>query len=188
MTQTATSRLDELAGSWVIDPVHSNFDFVARHMMVSKVRGSFSEFEGNFTIDPEASKSSAEVTLKSASVDTKHADRDAHLRSPDFFDVDRYPEITFRSTGVESISADRAQMTGDLTIKDVTRPVTLDVIFDDYVAKDAYGSARAGFSASTKVNREDFGLTWNVALETGGVVVGKDITLDLQIAATRIDE
>lgn len=188
MTQTAESRLHELAGRWVIDSAHSNFDFVAKHMMVSKVRGSFTEFEGTFTVDPDVSKSSAEVTLEAAGVDTKHADRDAHLKSPDFFDVEKYPEITFRSTGVEIISADESRMTGDLTIKDVTKPVTLDVVFDDYVAKDAFGSARAGFSATTKVNREDFGLTWNVALETGGVLVSKEITLDLQVAATRIEE
>ncbi|MBA2273788.1 MAG: YceI family protein [Actinobacteria bacterium] len=187
MTQTARSRLDQLAGRWAIDPAHSSFDFIAKHMMVSKVRGSFGEFEGIFTVDLDGAKSSAEVRLKTASVDTKHADRDTHLRSPDFFDVEKFPEITFRSTGVELISADESRMTGDLTIKEVTRPVTLDVIFDDYVAKDAFGSARAGFSASTKVNREDFGLTWNVALETGGVLVSKEITLDLQIAATRIE-
>lgn len=188
MTQTAASRLDQLEGRWVIDPAHSDFDFVAKHMMVSKVRGSFNEFEGSFTIDPDVAKSSAQVTLKSVSVDTNHPDRDAHLRSPDFFDIERFPDITFRSTEVELISADRSRMTGDLTIKDVTKPVTLDVVFDDYVAKDAFGSARAGFSASTKLNREDFGLVWNVALEAGGVLVSKEITLDLQIAATRIEE
>lgn len=187
MTQAATSRLDELAGRWAIDPAHSSFDFVARHMMVSKVRGTFTEFEGTFTIDPDPTRSSAEVTIRSASLDTKHADRDAHLRSPDFFDVERFPDITFRSTSVELISPDQSRMTGDLTVRDVTRPVTLDVIFDDYIAKDAFGSARAGFSVSTKVNREDFGLNWNVALETGGVLVSKEITLDLQIAATRIE-
>lgn len=188
MTQTAASRLGELTGRWAIDPAHSNFDFVAKHMMVSKVRGSFGEFEGTFTIDPDVAQSSAEVRIKAASVDTNHADRDAHLRSPDFFDVERFPELTFRSTGVELISAERSRMTGDLTINDVTKPVTLEVVFEDYVAKDAFGSARAGFSASTKVNREDFGLVWNVALEAGGVLVSKEITLDLQIAATRIEE
>ncbi len=188
MTQTATSRLEELTGRWAIDPVHSNFDFVAKHMMVSKVRGSFGEFEGTFTIDPDAAESSAEVTIKAAGVDTNHTDRDAHLRSPDFLDTESFPEITFRSTGVELISAVESRMTGNLTIKDVTKPLTLDVVFDDYIAKDAFGSARAGFSASTKVDREDFGLIWNVALETGGVLVSKEITLDLQIAATRIEE
>ncbi|MDQ3784234.1 MAG: YceI family protein [Actinomycetota bacterium] len=188
MTQTATSRLEELTGRWAIDPAHSTFDFVAKHMMVSKVRGTFGEFEGTFTVDPDVAGSSAEVRIKAASIDTNHADRDAHLRSPDFFDIERFPEITFRSTGVELVSVDKSRMTGDLTIKHVTKPITLDVVFDDYVAKDAFGSARAGFSASAKINREDFGLTWNVALETGGVVVSKEITLDLQIAATRIEE
>ena len=188
MTQTVTSRLEALAGRWAIDPAHSDFDFVAKHMMVSKVRGTFTDFDGGFTIDPDPRKSSVEVRIRAASVDTKHADRDAHLRGPDFFDVDRFPEITFRSTGVELVSADESRLTGDLTIKDVTRPVTLDVVFDDFVATDAFGSARAGFGATTRVNREDFGLTWNVALETGGVLVSKEIVLDLQIAATRIEE
>lgn len=188
MTQTATSRLDQLAGRWAVDQVHSSFDFIAKHMMVSKVRGSFTEFGGTFSIAPDLAQSSVEITIKAASVDTKHPDRDAHLRAPDFFDVQRFPEIIFRSTGVELISPDETRVTGDLTIKDVTRPVSLDVVFEDYIAQDAYGSARAGFSTTTKINREDFGLRWNVALESGGVLVSKEIILDLQIAATRIEE
>lgn len=188
MTQTLTSRLEELAGRWAVDPAHSSFDFIAKHMMVSKVRGSFTEFEGAFSIAPDSTQSSVEITIKAASVDTNHPDRDAHLRAPDFFDVERFPEITFRSTGVELISPNETRVTGDLTIRDVTRRVSLDVVLEDYIARDAFGSARAGFSTATKINREDFGLRWNVALEGGGVLVSKEITLDLQIAATRIEE
>ncbi len=182
---TETSNLSALTGTWTIDPAHSTVEFVAKHMMVSKVRGLFRDFEGSFTVDEEVAKSGAEVTIQATSVDTGQPDRDNHLRSPDFFEVETYPELRFKSTEVELVSESKARITGDLTIKDTTRPVTLDVVFNDIIDSDAYGMTRAGFSVTATVNREEWNLTWNAAIEAGGVVVGKDVLLDLEIAATR---
>jgi polyisoprenoid-binding protein YceI len=185
MTTQTKQRLHDLVGTWTIDATHSSFEFVVKHMMISKVRGAFNEFEGSFTIAPDVSKSSVDVVVKTASLDTNQADRDAHLRSADFFEVEKYPELIFSATGAELLSDDRAHVTGDLTIKGLTRPVGLDVVFNDLIEKDMYGLKRASFTATTRINREDWGLTWNAPLETGGVLVARDVGLELEIAATQ---
>jgi polyisoprenoid-binding protein YceI len=168
---------------WNIDPNHTNAEFVARHMMVTNVRGKFTDVSGSIHFDPaNPTATSVEVTLSAASITTGAVDRDNHLRSPDFFDVEKYPHLTFRSTRVESTGKNTARLTGDLTIRDVTRSVTLDVEFVG-TGKNPWGMTVAGFEASTRINREDFGLTWNVALEAGGVLVGKEIRIELVVQA-----
>jgi polyisoprenoid-binding protein YceI len=169
------------AGDWQLDPSHTTVEFVGRHLMVSKVRGRFPEVEGVVHVADEPADSSVQVTIRTASVDSRDAKRDAHLRSADLFDVEQYPTITFRSTQVQGEGTEW-QVTGDLTIKGVTRPVVLDVELTGVVA-DPWGGRRAGFSAHTEVNREDWGITWNLALEAGGVVVSKKIRIELEVEA-----
>jgi polyisoprenoid-binding protein YceI len=175
-------------GDWQLDPVHTTVEFIARHLMVSKVRGKFHGVTGKIHISDDPLGSWAEVTIDPASVETGDEKRDEHLRSPDFFDVERYPEITFRSTRLEvdGSSPGHFRLEGDLTVHGVTRPVTLDVEYHGWTP-DPWGGRRAGFSASTEVDREDFGLTWNVALEKGGVLVGKKIRLEFEIEAIKQD-
>jgi polyisoprenoid-binding protein YceI len=186
MTSTTTGTelpASLVPGTYAIDPAHSEVGFVARHAMVTKVRGRFAEVEGTLTIGETVEQSGASATIKAASVSTGSADRDGHLRSPDFFDAATYPDITFATTGVRA-DGDGFLLTGDLTIKGTTRSITLPVEFDG-VATDPFGNQRAGFSASTDVEREDWGLTWNAALETGGVLVSKKIKLQLDISAIK---
>lgn len=168
------------AGVWRIDPAHSTLGFVARHLMVTKVHGRFADFDADVVIGEEPTESTVTVRIAAASIDTRDNDRDAHLRSPDFFDVEQFPEITFRTTGVRHVKGDRWALDGDLTIKGVTRPVTLDVEFDG-VSGDPWGGQRAGFTAQAQIDREDWGLTWNVALESGGWLVSKKIKLELDV-------
>jgi polyisoprenoid-binding protein YceI len=189
MSQTEAIRTFEgfelpAPGAWQIDPVHTSVEFVARHLMVSKVRGRFSGVEGAIHVADTPADSRVEVTIDPASVESGDEKRDAHLRSPDFFDVERYPEITFRSTKLEGESPGHFLVHGDLMVRDVTRPVTLDVEYAG-VTGDPWGGTRAGFSASTEVNREDFGLTWNIAIETGGVLVGKKARLEFEVEAIK---
>ncbi len=185
MTDISTITPDTLAaGTYTLDASHSEVGFVARHAMVTKVRGYFRDLEGSITVAEELADSSATATMKTASVDTGSADRDGHLRSADFFDVENHPEITFVSTGVANVSGTNFDLTGDLTIMGVTKPVTLEVEYDG-TAQDPFGNVRAGFTASTTVEREDWGLSWNAALETGGVLVSKKITLNLEISAIK---
>lgn len=172
------------AGTYVIDPSHTEVGFVARHAMVTKVRGYFRDLEGTITVADDLAASTATATMKTASVDTGSADRDGHLKSADFFDVDNNPEITFVSTGVSNVSGTTFELTGDLTLMGVTKPVTLEAEYDG-TAQDPFGNVRAGFTASTTVEREDWGLSWNAALETGGVLVSKKITLNLEISAIK---
>ncbi len=175
----STATLTGLStGTWTIDPTHTEVGFVARHLMVSKVRGAFTDVSGTVTVGDDVSDSTAEVTIKTASVATGTPDRDAHLRGEDFFDVDNHPEMTFRST-----SFDGATLTGDLTIKGVTQPVTLDVEFGG-VATDPWGNEKAAFEAEGEINRTDWGLSWNAALEKGGVLVSEKIkvVIDVQLA------
>ncbi len=172
------------AGTYVIDPSHTEVGFVARHAMVTKVRGYFRDLEGTITVADDLAASTAAATMKTASVDTGSADRDGHLKSADFFDVDNNPEITFVSTGVSNVSGTTFELTGDLTLMGVTKPVTLEAEYDG-TAQDPFGNVRAGFTASTTVEREDWGLSWNAALETGGVLVSKKITLNLEISAIK---
>jgi polyisoprenoid-binding protein YceI len=186
MTQVAATRSVNgvelpASGTWKIDPTHSMVEFVGRHLMVSKVRGRFSDIDGVIHVAENPSDSSVEVTIQTASVDSRDPQRDAHLKSAELFDVEQYPTIRFRSTKVEGAGAEW-KVTGDVTIKDVTRPVVLDVEYTGVVA-DPWGGQRAGFSASTEINREDWGVNWNVALEAGGWLVSKKIRIELEVEA-----
>ncbi|MBA2725717.1 MAG: YceI family protein [Actinobacteria bacterium] len=176
-----------IAGQYVIDPTHSRIGFVARHAMVSKVRGTFNEFEGGgyFDLD-EPSKSSLKLTIKAASIDTRSPERDAHLRSNDFFDMDSYPEIKFVSTSVEHFDGDSYRITGDLTIKGVTKSVAFDVSYNGN-SVDPYGNRRIGLEGKTTVNRKDWGVNWNAPLEAGGVLVSENVTLEFEVSAIRTD-
>ena len=162
-------------GTWAVDPAHSDVAFVARHLMVTKVRGRFTDVSGTVTVADDFAASTVSAAAAVASVDTGNADRDAHLRSADFFDAETYPEITFVSTAVTPDS-----LTGDLTIKGVTKPVTFDLDFGG-VATDPWGNTKAAFEARTDVSRKDWGLTWNAALEGGGVLVSDKVTISLDI-------
>lgn len=172
------------AGTYVLDQAHKRVGFVARHMMVSKVRGQFAEATATITIAENPLDSSVTATIQASSIETGQADRDAHLRSGDFLDVETYPTLEFRSTGVKSHSGNEFVLTGDLTIKGVTRPVELDVEFEG-VGRSPFGQEIFGFTATTEIDREDFGLTWNVALETGGVLVGKKVKIEIEGEAIR---
>lgn len=176
--------LTSLNGTYALDPSHSRIGFVTRHAMVTKVRGSFNDFEGTATTGEDLADPSIAVTIQVASVDTRSADRDAHLRSGDFFDVEKYPTITFRSTKIDAVDAGTLRVTGDLTIKDVTRPVTIDFEYNGS-ATDPFGNERVGLEGSVVVARKDFGLTWNAALETGGVLVSEKVTLEFEVSAVK---
>ncbi|MBI2167950.1 MAG: YceI family protein [Actinobacteria bacterium] len=182
-TRTVAGQELPTPGTWEIDRSHSSAEFVVRHLMVSKVRGRFGDFAGSVEIGEAPEASSVAVTLQAASIETGESPRDEHLRSADFLDVESFPTLAFRSTGVEA-AGKRWKVTGDLTIRDVTRPVVLDVEFGG-AAGDPWGGQRAAFSASTEIDREDFGLTWNQVLETGGVLVGKTIKIELEVEAVR---
>lgn len=172
------------AGTYVIDASHTEVGFVARHAMVTKVRGYFRDVAGSITVGDDFASSSATATMQVASVDTGSADRDGHIKSADFFDVDNNPTITFTSTGIANVSGNEFDLVGDLTILGVTKPVTLKAEYEG-TAQDPFGNVRAGFSASTVVEREDWGLSWNAPLETGGVLVSKKITLNLEVSAIK---
>lgn len=170
---------------WEVDNSHSGIHFSVRHLVIAKVRGQFARWTGTVQVpDGDFGRASVEVVIDAASIDTGVADRDTHLKSADFFDVAKYPELTFTSTSVESQDGDRLKLLGALTIKDVTREVVLDVERLGEV-KDPWGNQRAAFSAKTSINRGDFGLTWNQALETGGVMVGDTISIEIEIQAVR---
>lgn len=179
--QSITAPAPVIAGVWEIDPSHSNVEFVARHLL-SKVRGRFTGFEGAITLADDPSRSSVEATIDAGTVDTHNADRDAHLRSPDFLDVERFPTLSFRSTSVAEDGEGRYRVEGDLTIRGVTRPVTLELEYLGW-SDDPWGGKRAGFSAVSEIDRHDFGATWNLAVETGGVVVGRKVRIELEIEA-----
>lgn len=175
MTAIATELAGLTTGTWAIDPAHSEVGFVARHLMVTKVRGSFSDVSGTVTVGDTLADSTAEVTVQLASVATRSDDRDAHLRSADFFDVEHNPTMTFASTAF-----DGETLVGDLTIKGVTKPVTLAVEFNG-TQTDPWGNTKAGFEASGTINRSDWGLTYNAALEGGGVLVSDKIALAIDV-------
>ena len=182
-TRTADGREVPVPGSWNLDPTHTTTTFEVRHMMISKVRGAFSMAAGTIDVAEDPTQSTVEVTIDVASVESGTEDRDNHLRSPEFFDVENYPQMTFRSTSVETVG-DGYRMNGDLTIKDITKPVTLDFEFTGGLI-DPYGNPRVAFSASLEADREDWGLTWNMALETGGVMVGKKIKISIDTEAVK---
>jgi len=169
--------------TWQIDPSHSAIGFSVRHMVVSKTRGRFTRWSGQIRFDPKnPAASSVEVTIDPASIDTADAQRDAHLRSPDFFDVEKYPAASFRSTTIEDRGGDRYRISGDLTVHGVTKPVVLEATYEGS-GKDPWGGQRSGFLATTSIDRKDFGLEWNKALDTGGLLVGEKVDLTLEIEA-----
>ena len=170
------------AGTWTLDPTHTSIEFQARHLMVAKVKGRFGEFEGALHIADDPTQSRTSVNIKAASIDTRTKQRDDHLRSADFLDVETYPELVFACTSIEHDEGDDWDIHGDLTIRGVTRPVTLKTEYNGQTG-DPWGNQRAFFSAETKIDRGDWGLTWNQALETGGWMVGKELKLSLEIEA-----
>jgi polyisoprenoid-binding protein YceI len=170
--------------TWKLDPSHTLVEFSAKHLMITTVKGRITDVEGTIVMDEKNPRnSSVEATLKAVSIDTRTEQRDQHLRSADFLNAELFPEIKFRSTKIEG-DKDSFKLTGDLTIRDVTRPITLDIRFEGQQT-DPWGGERIGFSGSGKIDRRDFGLTWNQALETGGVVVGNDVKINLEVEAVK---
>jgi len=167
--------------NWKIDPAHSEINFMVRHMMISNVRGSFEKFDGEVEFNPEnPNESSVWVQIDASSINTREEQRDGHLRSGDFMNVEKYPHLTFESNRIEALSENSGKIYGDMTIRNVTRPVVLDVEYAGIV-KSPFGSTSAGFSATTTINRKDWGLVWNVALEAGGVLVGEEIKINIEL-------
>ena len=170
------------AGTWAIDPSHSEVSFSVRHLMVSKVRGTFDTFTGNIVIDADPLKSSVSAEIDAASINTRDENRDNHLRTNDFFDIENHPKWNFKSTEIRQGGKGGYLVDGTLTIKGASKPVTLDMELLG-TNKDPWGNTKAGFSATTVINRKDFGVEWNAPLETGGVLVGEDVTITLEIQA-----
>ena len=182
---TATTDFRTLTGTYTLDAAHSRIGFVARHAMVTKVRGAFNEFAGTAELDganPENSR--VQVTIQAASIDTRNSQRDEHLHSNDFLAMQEYPQITFTSTGVRQAGETTFEVTGDLTIKSVTQSITIPFEFEG-AAKDPFGNQRVGFEGSVAINRKDYGITWNATLETGGVLVGKKVKIEINAEAVR---
>ena len=185
MTTASAPALTELTGTYTVDPAHTRIGFVARHAMVTKVRGSFDEFAGTAVLDgANPANSRVEVTIEAASIDTRNAQRDEHLRSNDFLAMQEYPKITFASTAVRQAGETTFEVTGDLTIKGVTNEITIPFEFEGS-AKDPFGNQRVGFEGSVTINRRDYGVTWNAALEGGGVLVSDKVTLEFEISAIK---
>jgi polyisoprenoid-binding protein YceI len=195
LTKQQTTRLKEnimtqlnglVPGSWTFDPAHSEVGFSVRHAGISKVRGTFTEADAQLTVGEQVEDSTLTATVQMASIDTKNADRDAHVRSADFFDVEQHPTMTFTSTSV-AVAGEELTITGELTIKGTTRTVELATEFNGVVV-DPFGVTRGGFSAETTISRKDFGITWNAALEAGGVLVSDKVTITLDVAFTAPQE
>ena len=174
------------ADTWQIDPMHTSVEFTVRHMMISNVKGTFQKTAGTVTTNgSDPASATIDATIDASSVDTRVERRDAHLKSPDFLDVAKYPTITFKSTKIEAAGPGKFTVTGDLTLHGVTKPVVLDVETAGAPIKDPMGNMRAGASATTKIKRSDFGLTWNKALETGGLVVGDEVAISIDVEAIK---
>jgi polyisoprenoid-binding protein YceI len=182
VTRVVDGREMPPPGTWIIDPSHSEVEFTVRHLMISKVRGLFRRFDGTIVIAERPEDSRVEVSIEAASIDTRDATRDEHLRSADFLDVEHYPEIKFTSTSLRPGDIGHWDMTGDLTVRDVTRQVLLDVEFSGATV-DPWGNLRSGFEAATRIDRDQFGITWNQALEAGGFLVGKEILVEIDVEA-----
>ncbi|MFB8776176.1 YceI family protein [Streptomyces broussonetiae] len=181
----STQNLGAVTGDYTIDPAHSTLGFVARHAMVTNVKGKFLDFSGSLHLDgTDPAKSTASIDVKMESIDTGNADRDGHLKSADFFKTDEYPTMTFRSTSAESLGGDDYRITGDLSILGVTKPITIDLEYNG-VAKDPFGNERVGFEGKATILRSEWGLTWNAALETGGFLVSDKIKLNFDISAIK---
>jgi polyisoprenoid-binding protein YceI len=171
-----------MSSTWNIDATHSHAEFKVRHLMISNVKGSFSKIAGTLTLDEaDLTKSSVEATIDVASIDTRDAQRDGHLKSPDFFDVEKYPTMIFKSTKVTVTGPEKGTVEGNLTIRDVTKPVVFHVEGPTGPSKDGYGNVRLGAAATTKISRKEFGLTWNGLMETGGAMVGDEVTITLEV-------
>ncbi|PLR96801.1 YceI family protein [Bacillus sp. T33-2] len=172
---------------WAIDPTHSGVDFSIKHMMISNVKGSFNKFDASIEADPaDLTTAAINVTVDAASVDTRNDDRDNHLRSGDFFDAEKYPSMTFNATNIVKKGEDEYEVTGDLTIRDVTKTETLTVTFEGQ-GKDPWGNEKVAFSGAGTFNRSDYGLVWNAALETGGVLVGDKVKISFEIQAVKAE-
>ena len=179
MTTLATPQV---ATTWNIDPAHSVAEIKVKHMMISNVKGQFAKVSGTLTLDEsELTNSRMDALIEAASIETRDAQRDAHLKSPDFFDVEKFPTLAFKSSRISLVRDGELAVDGDLTIRGVTRKVTFKVEGPTPPAKDPWGNTRVAVSATTKINRKDFGLTWNAALETGGILVGDEVTITLDI-------
>ncbi|MFG2971181.1 YceI family protein [Streptomyces sp. NPDC048288] len=182
---TTTTALAELTGDYVLDPSHTRIGFVARHAMVTKVRGAFHQFEGTAHLDgTDPSRSTARIVIKTESIDTGVEKRDEHLRTNDFLDTPNFPDITFRTTKIETVSDEEYRVTGDLTIKNTTKPVSIDFEYTGN-AVDPFGNLRVGLEGSVAISRKDYGVTWNAALEGGGVLVSDKVVLEFDISAIK---
>lgn len=182
---TASSPTTETT-TWTIDPVHSVAEFKVKHMMITNVKGRFTDVKGTLELDPaDVTKSKITATIGAASIDTHDADRDTHLKSADFFDVEKFPTLTFTSTRVIDTESGDLKVEGDLTIHGVTHQVVFRVDGPSEPGKDPWGNTRIGWSATTKINRKDYGLTWNAALEAGGLLVGDEVTITLDVQAVK---
>lgn len=185
MTTALVTRIQDLKGSYTLDTSHSRVGFVVRHAMITKVRGAFNDLVGTAEIDgADPSNSNLQVTIQAASIDTREANRDAHLTSPDFFDVATHPTITFTATNFTIVDDETVEVTGDLTIKGITHPVTIPFTFTGQ-ATDPFGNNRAGFEGSIVISRKEWGLTWNAAIETGGVMLSDKVTLEFEVSAVK---
>ena len=182
MSAVATPELKSTTTLWNIDPVHSHAQFKVKHMMISNVKGEFTSVKGSLQFDEQKlTNSSVEAEIDATTINTREPQRDAHLKSADFFDVEKFPTLSFRSTQVSRKNDDELAVAGELTIHGVTRPVTFTVEGPSAPTKDPWGNTRIGLSATTRIHRKDFGLTWNAALETGGILVGDDVTITLDV-------
>ncbi|GAA1799017.1 YceI family protein [Agromyces neolithicus] len=185
MGETMTDNAPDLSGDWDLDAAHTRVGFSAKHAMVTNVRGAFNDVSGSLHVDfDDTTKSNAEIVLEVASIDTRNTQRDEHLRSADFFDAEKWPEIVFRSTLIEEVGDNALVVSGDLTIRDVTKPITIPLEFTG-AQTDAAGALRAGFEGTRRINRRDFGLEWNMALDSGGWLVSEKITLEFEISAVK---
>lgn len=180
MTTSTDIHPDYTVGTWKLDPTHSEVSFTVRHLAISKVRGTFERFDATIVTAENPADSTIEATIDVASVNTNQKDRDAHLRTSDFFLVDEHPTMTFRATGLPPLDGEDFTVTGELTLRGVTKPVTLKGEFGGVVT-DGYGQTKAGASATTKINRHDFGVSWNAALEAGGFTLGDEVTINLEL-------
>ncbi|MGA9641224.1 MAG: YceI family protein [Terriglobales bacterium] len=182
MTTLAIPQPSTAATTWNIDPVHSSAEFKVKHMMISNVRGHFPKLSGTLTLNESAvAKSHVEATIEAASIDTREPQRDTHLKSADFLDVEKFPTLSFKSTEIKAVHDGELAVEGDLTIHGVTRKVVFNVEGPTPAARDPWGNTRVAISATTKIQRKDFGLTWNAALETGGILVGDEVTITLDV-------
>ena len=185
-TTTSPVDLTELTGDYTLDTTHSRIGFHARHAMVTKVRGSFNDFEGTLHLDgANPAASTAAITIQASSVDTRNADRDAHLRSNDFFNMEEFPTISFVSTRAEQVDPENYVLTGDLSIRGVTKPVSIPFEFTG-TAVDPWGNTRVGFEGTVVINRKDWGVNFNAPLEAGGILVGEKVTLEFELSAVKV--